>query len=342
MRGFRYAAAVCAAALTIAGCGGGGAGGGSSSTNGAQQLASVLPNAPVATGTTAWQLIAGDSRRNQALVANEFAPRTLTIDVGDSVTWTVKGSAHTISFGTPPANSNPIVPAGLGTGPGGTNVYDGTGYLNSGQVDSVAEGFPLSFTLTFTKAGTYAYFCQFHDPEMIGTIVVQPKGTPYPHSAGFYNGAGLALFNADLLAAQQSLQLFALPSGGTTLAAGISPQTSGLPSNASVLRFLDANHLSSNDSSTPLTVALGTTVTWVNMSTNEPHTVTVVPAGMQPPQDPFSPPSGGTTYDNTHVVNTGPLFPGQSAGITFTARGTFTYECLVHDAYHMEGTITVI
>ena len=58
--------------------------------------------------------------------------------------------------------------------------------------------------------------------------------------------------------------------------------------------------------------------------------------------DPFSPPSGGTTYDGSALVNSGPLMPGQSFSLTFTKAGTYTYHCLFHDdTENMIGTITV-
>lgn len=52
----------------------------------------------------------------------------------------------------------------------GPRSYDGTQPVNSGVL------FPgQSFSLTFTKAGTYTYHCLFHDDteHMVGTIVVQ-------------------------------------------------------------------------------------------------------------------------------------------------------------------------
>jgi LPXTG-motif cell wall-anchored protein len=95
-----------------------------------------------------------------------FSPQTLTINVGDSVTWTNNSSSGTPHTST--ANDG---------------AWD-SGTLNPGQ----------SFTHTFTTAGTFAYHCTFHvSLGMVGTIIVQaaatspgstsvPAGSPLPNT----------------------------------------------------------------------------------------------------------------------------------------------------------------
>ena len=71
-----------------------------------------------------------------------FGPVTSTIKVGDKLTWTNRdGTAHTVNS--------------MGTGP-----------LDSGSIDH-----GKTFTLTFTKPGTFKYYCAFH-PFMHGTVTV--------------------------------------------------------------------------------------------------------------------------------------------------------------------------
>jgi len=71
-----------------------------------------------------------------------FNPSTLTIKVGDTVTWTNKDSVdHTVT--------------------------SDTGVFAS---SSLANG--QTFSYQFTTAGTYAYSCSIH-PTMHGTIIVQ-------------------------------------------------------------------------------------------------------------------------------------------------------------------------
>ena len=71
-----------------------------------------------------------------------FSPATITVNVGDTVTWTNQGKQpHTATASDGSFN---------------------TGTLHTGQ----------SGSHTFTKAGTFAYICSIH-PFMHGTVVVQ-------------------------------------------------------------------------------------------------------------------------------------------------------------------------
>lgn len=81
---------------------------------------------------------------------NSFSPRTVTIAVGDSVTWQWVGSnSHTVTHGTDPGN--------LG------------GLFNEGPKSSGTFGH------RFTSPGTIPYFCVPHfSMGMTGTITVQP------------------------------------------------------------------------------------------------------------------------------------------------------------------------
>ena len=81
-----------------------------------------------------------------------FHPPSLTVPVGSTITWTNQDSApHTAT------------------------AKDGsfdTGTLKQGQ----------SMTITFSKAGTFAYYCQFH-PFMLGTVTVTAAAAPLPITA---------------------------------------------------------------------------------------------------------------------------------------------------------------
>src|SRR5918992_2221133 len=76
-----------------------------------------------------------------------YTPATLTIAVGDTVTW-----------------MNNDVQAHTATASGG--AFD-SGTMNPGQ----------SFSFTFTAAGSFAYTCSFH-AELTGTITVQAAAAP--------------------------------------------------------------------------------------------------------------------------------------------------------------------
>jgi plastocyanin len=88
------------------------------------------------------------------MTATSFAPSTLTIKEGDTVTWLNNDeiSPHTATSGNPCTS-------------------DGT--FNSGGIDPGGD-----FSFTFTTAGDYAYFCAFHClAGMTGSITVE-QATP--------------------------------------------------------------------------------------------------------------------------------------------------------------------
>ena len=75
----------------------------------------------------------------------EFTPKSVSVDVGDTVTWNFKGPSEHTSTG------------------------------NSGQAekwDSPLEGAGGSFAHRFTKPGKYQYFCRPHAEFMKGTVTV--------------------------------------------------------------------------------------------------------------------------------------------------------------------------
>ncbi len=76
-----------------------------------------------------------------------FSPASVTVSVGDSVTWTLGGGAHTTTSGTVP---------------------DPDGIWNQALTADAP------FTFTFEEPGTYDYFCRFHPDFMTGTITVDP------------------------------------------------------------------------------------------------------------------------------------------------------------------------
>ena len=93
----------------------------------------------------------------------------VTIAAGQIVTWTnaSNNSPHTVTIAPVGATFPTLSPF---SPPSGGNVYDGTMLVNSGVL---APG--ASFSLQFTKPGTYTYHCIFHDDteHMIGTVTVQ-------------------------------------------------------------------------------------------------------------------------------------------------------------------------
>lgn len=299
---------------------------------------STVNATPPALPAFTWTLQAGASSAQEANQGLQFYTPSITIDAGDSITWQFPaGEPHTVTFlghrKKLPPPTDPSVPM-----PAGGSVYDGSRYTSS--------GFKLlggAYTLTFPKTGTYKYYCLIHGGlkgGMVGSVTVQTAGAPYPQGQKDYTGAGKAMIVSDLANAAASINEFPYRAGGLRLAAGIAPKlNSGPPATSTVVRFLDRK--SGTDQS--VSIAVGQTLTWTNLSNNFPHTVTFGIVGRKFPKlNPFSPPSGGTTYDGTVVTNSGVMYPGQSYSLTFIKAGTYTYHCLFHDdTENMIGTVKV-
>ena len=103
----------------------------------------------------------------------KFYSPNINIAVGDTVTWEdTTFSPHTVTFipETLPAEIDPFTPVIPST------EFDGTDYVNSGLIGDLPPQFGgpnTTFSLTFTKAGTYQYICLLHsDQGMVGQIVV--------------------------------------------------------------------------------------------------------------------------------------------------------------------------
>ena len=123
-----------ALALLALGCGG------SSSTTTTTAPSGTTAGTTAATSATT---SAGGGGANAVSIANfAFSPASITVKVGDSVTWTNNDSTtHTV-----------------------------TADDNSFSSGDLAPG--ATFSFTFSKAGTFAYHCSIH-PSMTGTVVVQ-------------------------------------------------------------------------------------------------------------------------------------------------------------------------
>ncbi|HEX7166474.1 MAG TPA: hypothetical protein VF230_05780 [Acidimicrobiales bacterium] len=134
-----------------------------------------------------------------AVIINEFVPRKARAKVGQKVTWTFDGFVHTVSFNVP--KYFPLfTTAKDGTVTWNPRAHEPVGFevpddlpafdrqegapepraLDAGEWDgrggffsSGALGPPDTFSLTFTRPGTYRYACVLH-PQMIGTVDVRP------------------------------------------------------------------------------------------------------------------------------------------------------------------------
>lgn len=99
-------------------------------------------------GTAGWCTAAGvapaKNKNYQVTIQNfAFAPKTITVPVGARVVWTNRDEEpHVITSA-------------------------GSLFTSSKALDTSD-----SYVVTFSKPGTYAYYCSIH-PMMVGTIIVQ-------------------------------------------------------------------------------------------------------------------------------------------------------------------------
>lgn len=333
---------------------------------GGMQPTSQIPSVPDSTNrgestvTTAnfashnWIVGTGASTYSYSLQDLDFYPGTITIDAGDTIAYQVAsgvgGDAHTIAF-VPPGQPVPSPDNPADLTPAGGTIVDGTKFVNSG----IMLG-GQTFTLKFTKAGTYRILCLFHAPAMMMTVVVQNTGAPYPHDQFYYTHVGSDELWADLGEAQRSVASYPFPAGGNTIAAGIDPGLVHIPPpDSTVLRYINSPDTSSATLAVEgnKTIKVGTVLTWMNETSNEPHTVTFAAAGQTDvpsiPPDPAVnalPYPQVTIYDGSHIVNSGTLVRAPGAPFAFSVKfikaGKYFYGCLYHDNSRMTGTITVL
>lgn len=115
-----------------------------------------------------------------------FGPKAVTIKAGDTVVWS-STYFHTVTFAPQPPPPEFVIPTPQAQGPPilslnpkvlfpikPSQVYDPSQYYNSGTL-TPGGPFGTTFSLTFTKPGTYEYFCAVHYLQgMKATITVTP------------------------------------------------------------------------------------------------------------------------------------------------------------------------
>jgi plastocyanin len=297
-----------------------------------------------------------------------YFPSTVKIHAGDSIAWlglgpgfhdvdiVAKGGALPLIL--PTANTTGLVADAAGNpfwfatkvpilgfnpvllGPSGGHKFKGTGRVDSG----LPLGPPKPFVVKFTKAGRFNYFCDVH-PGMKGKVVVLPKGKAIPSRAQV--AAQVATQQATDAAEAKTLLKTKIT--GDVVSMGVHG-TGGVE----ILGFfLGVKHIKA-----------GTTITFeMGAGSFETHTATFGPDSYlsplaasfaspvidsrgaypsSPPGTPISldPAAHGNGFANTGAMQgvKGSPLPALNK-ITFTQKGTYKFECLIHE--FMKGVVVV-
>lgn len=108
---------------------------------------------------------------NRVVAVDRFSPARVPTKAGETVTWVTQSPymPHTVTFESPfktPVDPNAFLPGGVKPG----SAYEG-GLAHSGLFGP-APFLPIdSYSLKFTKPGTYPYVCVLH-PGMAGQVDV--------------------------------------------------------------------------------------------------------------------------------------------------------------------------
>jgi plastocyanin len=284
--------------------------------------------------------------RNVAVLA--FLPASVTVKTGAKIEWTAPGpEPHTITFlplgQTPPSPDKPENAALRAQST--TGNYDGTTGYGSTIIPTGQKA--ETYSLTFSKAGDYKYYCIIH-PGMQGDVkVVDDPAAAEPQSAiNKRYGVEITKWLAEGRAAKKALteaapKKTANDDGTTTWTVEMGVNTA----HTAVLAFSPVN----------AAIKAGDKVTFINNS-SDPHTASFKGTGALP-QNPesaeamaASPGKSPQTLNATGVFNTGWLPPNAPPGAgppevvrSYTyvvpAAGEYSYICLLHSPSGMGGTI---
>ena len=149
-------------------------------------------------GSQTWHVSVGGQSPDGAVQGEAYYPHVITVDVGDTVVWTLSsGEPHTVTFfGAGPIPPDCLVASDFSPCPVPLpSPYDGTSFAGSGLMLPPGfnwdNSFPLphgndTFSLTFGNPGAYVYLSVVQ-AGMQGVVIVHPAGTPYPFTQQEYS-----------------------------------------------------------------------------------------------------------------------------------------------------------
>ena len=323
-----------------------------------------------AAGPQTYTVVVGAEQVAHGIDLEAFFPAALMIHAGDTVHWVANSNEfHTVTFlaGSPapsliipaprgaksPLMANPQVafPAVPAHG-----AYNGAAFVNSGLM-GFAPGQAREFNLTFTKTGTFTYICLVHGEMMSGTIIVVDAAQTVPtpdQDAAQANNEMNALWSQTpqvIKAANNSIKpAIKNPDGTYTQYISVGYAQGQID----LMSFFPSK----------LVVHPGDTIVWSPSATDmAPHTVSflngapdinfisvqpqahgaplllVNPAALFPAQ-------AGQPLTRDGIYHSGFINPAQPGPHTFSLKigdvsGWIDYECLLHDANGMNGSLFV-
>ncbi len=334
-------------------------------------LAVLGPPVAASSSPATYTVLVGYSQPGRGVNVDAYFPDRLTVHVGDTVTFQQNApEIHTVTFLAPgqaspnlegpnfpvidPQIYYPVVPA--------DDAYDGSSYANSGIMSTDPSYFlpgqqVTSFSLTFTKAGSFQFYCIVHGTDMAGTVYVVDPSVKIPSPGQVTSEAKKSITGLlqQVPGAIQAADAAVMPpednaDGTTTYHVNVG-FTSG---QIGLMSFFPSK----------LRVHPGDTVVWDLVTV--PHTITFLNGNPEPPlvvSATWPPPSGTTPtvmfnpailgpsanvdqpLNTTDVFNSGFLADPTQPPFSLTigdVNGQISYLCLLHDASGMTGKLVVV
>lgn len=178
----------------------------------------IAHRTPAPAGPRTWHVLIGGQSEHQAVQAEGYYPHVITIDTGDTITWTLNtDESHSVTF-TGTCQKLSCVPKCFPSSdisPCGPPRYNGvTAVDSSGRMivpgynwDNAFRHGGTTYSLTFTRPGVDVYF-DLSVAGMRGVVVVHPAGTPYPFTQAQYSKRAKQQLKADLAAGKQAKEGF--------------------------------------------------------------------------------------------------------------------------------------
>lgn len=301
---------------------------------------------PAVTPTTVMLRGGLNDPKDPNIAVLQYLPSSITVVKNETVTWSIAGpEPHSVTFVAPgqPAPSVDKDPTlFLPTPPSGP--YDGSSLVNSGVVPVVASSSVAKFSVSFSKPGTFTYYCVLH-PNMVGTVKVTDDAADSQGRITQQGNKQLEKWLAEGEAAKKKL-LAAKPKptkntdGSSTWTVEMGASTA----HTDVLAFAPSpakvhagdSVVFVNDSEAPHTASFGGTLVPTN-----PLAADVQSAVPEPSPQALAPGAYFNTGWVPPVADPAPGFAQHSYTYSIAAPGKYEYVCVLHVSSGMGAELDV-